>query len=49
MKRAHRRNHFLIWLLLGPAMFAIIILAVLNRPDAPMNDSLPDSLTQEAR
>ncbi|MEL6827525.1 MAG: hypothetical protein AAFN91_14860 [Pseudomonadota bacterium] len=49
MKRAHRKNHLLIWLLLGPAMFAIIILAVLNRPDAVVNDRLPDSLTQEAR
>ena len=49
MKRAHRKNHLLIWLLLGPAMIAIIILAVLNRPDAVENDRLPASLTQEAR
>ena len=48
MKRAHRRSHILLWLILGPVMFATIVLAVLNRPAAPVNDALPDALTAEA-
>jgi len=48
MKRAHRKTHLLLWLVLGPAIFAIIALAVMQRPATPLNDALPDSLTQEA-
>lgn len=48
MKRAHRRWHLLIWALLGPAIFALLALAIMARPDAPMNDSLPDVLIEEA-
>ncbi|MEM7329001.1 MAG: hypothetical protein AAF437_09695 [Pseudomonadota bacterium] len=49
MKRAHRKSHLLLWLLLGPLMFAIIALAVLNRPAAPINDALPDTLIEDTR
>lgn len=48
MKRAHRRFHLLIWVLLGPALLGLLALAIMVRPDAPMNDSLPDVLTEEA-
>jgi len=49
MKRAHRKSHLMLWLILGPVMFATIILAVLNRPAAPVNDALPDALIEEVR
>ena len=48
MKRAHRKSHLLLWLILGPVMFATIVLAVLNRPAAPVNDALPEALIEEA-
>ena len=48
MKRAHRRTHFAIWAILGPVMLWVIVLAVLNRPDVPTNDILPDALLEEA-
>ena len=49
MKRAHRRIHFAIWAVLGPVIFWVLVLAILNRPDAPVNDKLPDLLIEEAR
>lgn len=49
MKRAHRRSHLLIWLILGPVILALLALAVMVRPDAPVNDALPASLIEEAR
>ena len=49
MKRAHRRIHFAIWAVLGPVIFWVLVLAILNRPDAPVNDTLPDLLIEEAR
>ncbi|MEO0983701.1 MAG: hypothetical protein AAFX03_13730 [Pseudomonadota bacterium] len=50
MKRAHRRNHFLIWLLMGPVLAAIIILSLQVRPsdDLLINDALPAALIEEA-
>lgn len=48
MKRAHRRAHFALWAILGPVILWILVLAVLNRPAAPMNDLLPDTLIEEA-
>ena len=48
MKRAHRRIHFAIWAVLGPVMFWVLVLALLNRPDAPTNDTLPSLLIEEA-
>ncbi|MEO1554219.1 MAG: hypothetical protein AAFR82_09790 [Pseudomonadota bacterium] len=49
MKRAHRKSHLLLWIILGPVMFATIVLAVLNRPAAPMNEKLSDPLIEEVR
>jgi len=48
MKRAHRRMHFAIWAILGPVILWVLVLAVLNRPDAPVNDALPQALIEEA-
>lgn len=47
MKRAHRRLHFAIWAILGPVVFWVLVLAILNRPDAPVNDTLPGALIEE--
>lgn len=49
MKRAHRRMHFAIWAILTPVMIGVLALAILNRPDAPVNDTLPNVLIEEAR
>ena len=48
MKRAHRRMHFAIWAVLGPVMFWVLVLAILNRPAAPVNETLPSLLIEEA-
>jgi hypothetical protein len=48
MKRAHRRLHFAIWAILGPVMFWVLVLAITNRPSAPVNDTLPTQLIEEA-
>ena len=49
MKRAHRKSHFFVWVILGPVIFAIILLAVLHRPAEPVNEALPDALSEEGR
>ena len=49
MKRAQRRFHFAIWAILGPIMFWILLLAILNRPTEPVNETLPALLIEEAR
>ncbi len=49
MKRAHRKTHLIIWLFLGPIILSFLTRAVLHRPDAPVNDTLPDILIEEAR
>lgn len=49
MKRAHRKIHLAAWVILGPVMLAVLALAVLNRPSAPVNDALPDTLIEDAR
>lgn len=49
MKRAHRKMHLGVWLLLGPIMVATIFLAVTYRPAEPFNDALPASLVEEGR
>ncbi|MEL6862070.1 MAG: hypothetical protein AAGL11_09540 [Pseudomonadota bacterium] len=49
MKRAHRRAHFAIWAILGPIILWVLVLAVLHRPAAPTNDTLPPALIEEAR
>lgn len=48
MKRAHRRIHFAIWAILGPVILWVLVLAILNRPDAPTNATLPGLLIEEA-
>lgn len=48
MKRAHRRIHFAIWAVLGPVILWVLVLALLNRADAPTNDTLPGLLIEEA-
>ena len=48
MKRAHRKSHLFLWLVLGPAMIAALFLAVQQRPAEPVNDDLPVALLEEA-
>ena len=48
MKRAHKKFHLMLWLILGPVMLAIIMAAVMVRPIAPVNDALPTTLIGEA-
>ncbi|MEL7128947.1 MAG: hypothetical protein AAGK23_05320 [Pseudomonadota bacterium] len=47
MKRAHRRAHAILWLMLTPAIAAILWFAITDRPDAPVNETLPPILTGE--
>jgi len=49
MKRAHRRTHLILWLILGPVMVITLLLAVMHRPADPINDSLPSALIEGAR
>lgn len=49
MKRAHRKLHLMIWLLLAPLILLVLTLAVLERPSEPVNEALPPQLTDEAR
>ena len=48
MKRAHRKTHILLWLIIAAVMVATLFFAVQHRPDAPVNDALPDILIEEA-
>lgn len=48
MKRSHRTMHRLVWLLLAPALAAIIFVALQVAPDEPVNDALPAELLLEA-
>ncbi len=41
MKRPHRGMHLLTWLILGPAILAVGIVAWLQRPETPYAD-IPD-------
>ncbi|MEO0607783.1 MAG: hypothetical protein AAFY82_06095 [Pseudomonadota bacterium] len=49
MKRAHRTSHLVMWLVLAPVLLGLLWLALLVRPDAPVNDPLPEALIEEAR
>ena len=49
MKRAHRRSHLIIWIVLGPIIAGLFAVAIAVRPDAPKNETLPDALIEEAR
>ena len=46
MKRAHRTYHHFIWLVLGPLIAAILLVALFHRPPTPDNETLPDTLIQ---
>jgi len=48
MTRAHRQRHLLIWLILTPVIAIILWQSLLHRPEAPVNDSLPPLLTEDA-
>jgi len=49
MKRVHRSAHRMVWLLLAPAIAAVLWLAITNRPGPLVNDTLPPSIiTDEA-
>lgn len=47
MKRAHRKSHLWMWLLLGPVMLAVITLAMTHRTAEPVNNVLPPALIKE--
>ncbi len=48
MKRAHRKIHLLLWLVLGPLMALTLVLALHHRPAEPVNDTLPEALSKAA-
>ena len=50
MKRAQMKRHQLIWIVMIPALAAIIGAALMVKPsgEAPTNDSLPSFLTEDA-
>lgn len=48
MKRAHRRNHLIIWILLVPILIAVLYLSIALRPGEPVNEELPAELVEEA-
>lgn len=47
MRRAHRRAHLLVWLLLAPAVAFGLFAAIARRPVASASD-LPASIAEEA-
>lgn len=47
MRRAHRSLHFLLWILLAPAVAAGVFLAMSQRPTEPFSE-LPDAIAEEA-
>ncbi|MEL6363254.1 MAG: hypothetical protein AAFR11_00260 [Pseudomonadota bacterium] len=45
MKRLHRRAHLLMWLILGPAAFATVVVAATSlQPSATTVEALPQIL-----
>lgn len=48
MRRAHRNAHALMWLLIAPALAALLFLALSDRQSTPVNDALPEVLQSEA-
>lgn len=41
MKRAHKRNHLIIWLVLTPVLATVLFFSLALRPGNPVNDALP--------
>lgn len=49
MRRAHRRVHIAMWLIIAPALAVVLFLALSQRQAEPVNDALPEALRTEAR
>jgi hypothetical protein len=49
MKRAHRKTHLLMWIVLTPLIVVTLFLAVLHRPAEPVNAALAAAIVEEAR
>ena len=47
MRRAHRKAHIALWLILTPALVAVLYLALSARQSVPVNDALPEALQTE--
>lgn len=47
MRRAHRTGHFLLWLLLIPALAATAFLALHHGPREAVNEALPEAIVGE--
>ncbi|MEL6448162.1 MAG: hypothetical protein AAFQ62_09490 [Pseudomonadota bacterium] len=47
MRRAHRKAHVALWLLIAPALVAVLYLALSARQSVPVNDALPEVLQTE--
>ncbi|MEO0617452.1 MAG: hypothetical protein AAFY69_15090 [Pseudomonadota bacterium] len=48
MRRAHRKAHAALWLLITPALVAVLYLALSSRQSLPVNETLPEALQTEA-
>ena len=48
MKRSHRRVHFGMWVIIGPLLMWLLVLAFADLPETPENELLPEALTEEA-
>lgn len=42
MQRPQRILHRTLWLILAPVFLAVLVIALLNRPEWPVMDTLPD-------
>ncbi len=49
MKRSHRSAHRLIWLVLAPVLAAILVVSIMVRPGAVVNEALPFDPVEETR
>ena len=48
MKRAQRRRHLVMWLLIIPVVGFVLVQAIAQRPIPPVNDALPETLQSGA-
>ncbi len=48
MRRAHRKAHVALWLLIAPALVVVLYLALSARQSVPVNESLPEALQTES-
>lgn len=46
MQKYHRKRHRYIWLVLLPVAIGLIMIAVIKRPQWPVMDAIPDSVTE---